>query len=408
MSDRRGSIWAFSALSSALAAGYGVLFTIVADFREAYGLSEADVGWLIGLGFLSAFVAQIFLAPLADRGRARRLIMAGIAANVVGTLMLAFGTDLTILLAGRLISGIGIGATLPAVRRVVILSDPENIGSNLGRLLSADVFGFAAGPAISAVLVGPFGLSAPFLVVTGAVLACLAWTMQYRIDDGYDRAAGGPELGGSHTTQRLAVDLLTDRVVMGAVLLASAAFLMIGAFDALWDVVHFDLGTPPWMSNLGITLFAVPLVLLGPSGGRLAERAGPFQVGAAGIFAGAAFLTIYGLVPSGTWIFSIALIHAITDGLTIASSGVAVAMIVPEHRQAGAQGIIGAGQALTGGITAIVIGWLYGEAGRFPAYFAASVAMVGFVLAALWLGAPYWRKSGGTDPLVNPRAVQEV
>ena len=47
---------------------------------------------------------------------------------------------------------------------------------------------------------------------------------------------------------------------------------MIGAFDALWDVVHEDLNTPDWMANLGITLFAIPLVVLGPFGGSLAGR----------------------------------------------------------------------------------------------------------------------------------------
>ena len=37
---------------------------------------------------------------------------------------------------------------------------------------------------------------------------------------------------------------------------------MIGAFESLWDVVHEDLNTPTLMANLGISLFAIPLVLL--------------------------------------------------------------------------------------------------------------------------------------------------
>ena len=376
----RKTLWAFSALSSSLAAGYGVLFTVVGDFRDAYGISESQIGVLIGIGFLAGFVSQIFVAPFADRGYARRVVILGVGANVVGMLMMAFGTSLSPLIAGRLVSGVGIGASLPAIRRIVIAGDPENLGANMGRLLSADVFGFASGPAISAVLVGPFGLASPFLVVATAVVVCLWYAMRLRIEEVADDSG-----------QRLAVDLLKDRVVAGAVVLGSAAFLMIGAFDALWDVVHVDLDTPDWMANLGITLFAVPLVVFGPTGGRLAERIGPFRIGAAGIVSGAIFMTLYGSVPSGTWIFSISLLHALSDGLTIAASGVAVAMVVPEHRQAGAQGMIGAGQALTAGITAIGIGWLYDDYGRAVAYTASAIGMIVFVAGALWLSAPFWR-----------------
>ena len=55
----------------------------------------------------------------------------------------------------------------------MILAEPEHLGNNLGRLLAADVGGFAAGPAVSALLVGPFGIPAPFLVIAGATLLAL-------------------------------------------------------------------------------------------------------------------------------------------------------------------------------------------------------------------------------------------
>lgn len=370
--------WLFSALSAALAAGYGVLFTIVGDFRDEYGISETSIGVLIGSGFLTAFVAQIFIAPIADRGHARRLIVLGVLANVVGLLLMAFGTSLGPILVGRLVSGVGIGAALPAIRRIVILADPVNLGQNLGRLLSADVFGFALGPAVSAVLVGPFGLAAPFVVVAAATAALVplvfAIDVTETVDDG---------------EQRLALDLLRSRVMAGAVVLGAAVFLMIGGFDALWDVVHEDLDTADWMANLGITLFAVPLVVLGPTGGRLAQHVGPFRVAAVGLTLGAAFMFAYGQLPTGGWIFAVAMVHALSDGLTVASSGVAVAMAVPERRQAGAQGIIGAAQALTAGITAIVIGGIYDGPGRAAAYSAVAIGMVGFVVVGLWLAAPF-------------------
>ncbi len=370
----------FSALSAALASGYGVLFTVVGDYRDEYGISETWLGVLIGAGFISAFVAQIAIAPLADRGHARTLIIIGVLGNVVGLLMMAFGTSLVPLLAGRLVSGIGIGASLPAIRRIVILADPENLGQNLGRLLSADVFGFASGPAISAALVGTFGLASPFLVVSGLTLAIIPFALAVTVVETPDE-----------TGQRLALDLLRNRVVSGAVVLGSAVFLMIGAFDALWDVVHEDLETTDWLANLGITLFAVPLVILGPTSGRLAQRIGPFRIAAAGLVAGAFFIFMYGQLPTGGWIFAFAMMHAVSDGITVAASGVAISLAVAEDRQAGAQGLMGAAQSLMAGIAAPVVAGLYEGPGRAVAYGAAAVGMLVLVVIGMALAWPFIR-----------------
>ncbi len=377
---RLSPTWVFSALSAALAAGYGVLFTIVGDYRDEYGISETSIGIIIGAGFLAAFAAQILIAPLADRGYAHRLIVIGVLGNVAGLLLMGFGEAFTPIMVGRLVSGLGIGAALPAIRRVVILADPENLGQNLGRLLSADVFGFALGPAVSAALVGPMGLAAPFIVVAAATTICVIVSFTVSVTESRDTEG-----------QRLAIDLLRSRVVAGAVVLGAAVYLMIGAFDALWDVVHEDLDTPTWMANLGITLFAIPLVLLGPTGGRLAQRFGPFRFAGTGLLMAAVFMFAYGQVPTGTWIFGITMIHAITDGLTVAASGVAVAMSAPDERQAGAQGVMGAAQALSAGITAIIAGALYEGSGRGTAYAAAAAGMIILVVVGLALAAPFIR-----------------
>ena len=136
----------------------------------------------------------------------------------------------------------------------------------MGRLFAADVFGFAFGPAISAVLVGPFGIPAPFVVVAAITLMLLPIVARVQVDEAVDPP-----------TTRFALDLLRIRPFAGAVVLGAVAFVMIGAFDALWDVVHDELGTSDWIANLGITLFGLPLIFLGPLGGRLAQTFGPFR-----------------------------------------------------------------------------------------------------------------------------------
>ncbi len=364
---------------ASLAAGYGVLFTIVDDYRDEYGISETAIGVVIGIGFVAGFLSQVVIAPLADRGHARRVVLFGVGVNVAGLLLMGFSTTLTPILIGRFISGIGIGAAVPAARRIVILADPNHLGQNLGRLVAADVFGFALGPAVSALLVGPFGIPAPFIVVAVATAVLLPFVARVQVTE----STVAPR-------RRLAIDLLAIRPFAGAVVFGAALFAMIGSFDALWAVVHRDLGTNEWIANLGITLFALPLIVLGPAGGRLSQVHGPFRVAALGLLFAALFMASYGLLPTGTWIFAFAMVHAVTDGITVSSSGVAVGMVVPPERQAGAQGVLGAAQALAAGIMAVVTAALYDNFGRATAYLVCAAAMIVLVAAGVWLARSAW------------------
>jgi len=377
---------AFGGLSAALAAGYGVLFTIAADYRDEYGISENWIGIIIGLGFIAGFLAQITIAPYADRGHAKLLVLAGVFVNVIGLVLMAFGTSLVPILVGRFISGVGIGTATPAIKRIVVLADPANLGQNMGRLLAADVFGFAIGPAVSAVLVGPFGIPAPFLVVAAVTLVLLP--MVARVD--VVEATEPP-------SRRFAVDLLRRREFAGAVLLGAVAFTMIGAFDALWDVVHKDLGTADWIANLGITLFGLPLIFLGPAGGRLAQNWGPFKLGPIGLFFASGLMIVYGFLPAGGLIFAVAMVHAVSDGLTISSAGVAVSMVVSPDRQAGAHGVVGAAQAVSAGVMASVTGAIYASYGQAAAYTVAGIVMATMTAGALWLARPAWNLSAATQ-----------
>ncbi|NND76149.1 MAG: MFS transporter [Ilumatobacter sp.] len=365
---------AFGGLMGSLAAGYGVLFTIVADYREEYGISETAIGVVIGIGFIAGFLAQLTIAPLADRGHAKRLVLIGVMINVAGLVLMAIGTTLAPILIGRFVSGVGIGTASPAVKRIVILADPNNLGQNMGRLLAADVFGFAMGPAISAVLVGPFGIPAPFVVVAAITLVLVPFVARVDVQEAIDPPS-----------RRFAFDLLRIRPFAGAVVLGAVAFVMIGAFDALWDVVHDDLGTSDWIANLGITLFGIPLVFLGPPGGRLAQTWGPFKLSSIGLFFASILMCIYGFLPSGGLIFAVAMVHAISDGLTISASGVAVGMVVPDDRQAGAHGVIGAAQAVSAGVMAAVTGLLYDWSGQTTAYVVAAAVMASMTALGLWL-----------------------
>ena len=378
----RSVVVVFGTLTGLFASGYGVMFTVLDEFRDQYGISEGALGLIVAMGFLSSFVAQVTIAPLADRGHARLMIVLGMVFNVAGLLGMAYGSTVMVLLLARFVMGTGVGLAYPAARRIVILADPEHLGRNLGRMLAADVTGFAVGPAISAVLVGPFGIAAPFLliaVLTVAIYPLIARTRVAETDV------------DAETPPRFAFDLLRIRPYLAALSMGAAVFMMIGTFDALWALVLDDLHASDLIANLGITLFAVPMVLFASIGGRWAQTVGPFRLGTFGLLVGAAAMFAYGHAPTGGIMLAISLVHATNDGFTVSSCGVAVGLVVQGERQASAQGLLGGVQTLVAGISATAIGQIYQHFGRTVAYSSCAAMMVALVVCGAVLSGTSWR-----------------
>ena len=365
--------------TAVLSTSYGVMFTMLDDYRNEYGIAESGLGFVVAVGFFASFFSQVLLAPLADRGRSKQLLVLGFTLTVLGSLGMGFGSTLAMLITSRIVMGVGAGMALPALRRIVIVADPEHLGSNMGRLLSVDVAGFAIGPMISALTVGPLGIEAPFLLISLAVIGVAALLIRVEIPetDQSDRPA-----------ERFAFDLLKILPVSGAVMIGLALYLMIGTFDSLWAVMMDDLDAPTWMANAGVSLFVLPMIILGPLGGRFAQRIGPYKVGATGMLIGAFFMCLYGVLPGPSWMLAVFLLHTINDGLSVTSAGIAVGIAAPAERQAGAQGLLGGLQTLMGGIAASLAGWTYDGYGRATAFSVTAIVMVVLVITGLVLAGP--------------------
>ena len=353
-----------------LAATYGAMFATLAEFRDDYGISEGGIGLIVAIGFLTGFVVQLTLAPLADRGHARKLVIIGVLITIAGTLGMATSKTLALLLISRIAMGVGAGLSSPALRRIFILLDPTAMGSNLGKLLATDVAGFVMGPIIGALTVDRFGVAAPFLLLAGALAICLPLLLSVHVEES---TAVGPR------NERFAVDLLRDRGVLSAVLLGVAVFVMIGTFDSLWVLVMTDMEAGSFIAKSGIVVFALPLILLGSLGGRLTQTLGPFRASTLGLVFGSLCMASYGFLPDPYLMIGVGIVHGINDGLTITGTGVAVGMNVPAHRQGAAQGLLGGMQTLAGGLAALAAGSLYNATSRQFVFATCALVMLALV-----------------------------
>ena len=364
-----------------LAAGYGVMFTMLDDWRAAYGIQETGLSMIIAVGFFTSFVAQLTIAPYADRGHARKLMTVGMAANAIGALLMAFGASLPAFLLGRFIMGVGAGIAIPAIKRIVIVSDPENMGGNLGRGVSIEVGGFAIGPVIAALTVDSINLAAPFILIavliaiTGVIIARLSIT-ETAIED--------------RTDERFAIDLLKNRAVLGSILVGLALFVMIGVYDSLWVIIMDDLKAPHWVGNAGVALFGLPWIFFGALGGRIAQKHGPLRVSAFGLALGSLYMTSYGFMTMPYFMLGVGLTQSMVDSLTVTGIGVAVAQATPPERQAGASGLLGGMQTLTGGVAAMFAGTMYEHFGQKFAFTATGVAMAILVALGCFLVGKKW------------------
>jgi len=386
---RKRTLYLLQAATALGGMGYGVMFTVLDDFRDKYGITEAQLGIIVGVGFITGFLSQILFAPLADKGHAKKLVMTGIAIEIVGTLFMAFGQAFLPLIIGRLLAGFGVGISEPALRRILILSDPERMGQNLGLIVSASVAGFTAGPIVSALTADTLGIAAPFLMVAALLIVVAIGLFNLQFQEANIEDA---------PTQRLAFDMLRIRPLAGAIVIGLALFAMIGTFDAVWSVMMDDMKAPTWVANVGISLFAFPMIFLAPRGGRLTQKFGPFKASMTGLSIGAVCLVLYGTLWSPYPMLAIGVIHGVVDGLTVTGGSAAVALVAPRERLASAQGLFGGLQTLTGGVAAVLAGTAYGIIGRATFVWCAG-AMLMFIAIGAWLAKDSLHITGSDNPI---------
>jgi MFS family permease len=383
VSGSRRTVLSLLVTSAVLSQGYGAMFTLIARFRDDYGIAESRLGIVVGIGFFMSFLAQLLIAPQADKGRAKQLLLGGITANAVGMFIMTLSESFEGLLLGRVIMGLGIGAAYPAIRRAIAVAEPDRVGENTGAMLSADVFGFLMGPVIAYLVVDRFGIDAPFLVGIG--FSVLAFILCIRVQVG-EALEGAPR-------QKMALGLLRERWMQAAVLYGVAFFAMIGTFDALWALRITDLigdkeKAGPWV-QLGIVVFALPLVLFGRIGGKFVERRGPFTLCGIGLGLGVCFVSMYGLISIPAVLIAVGVVQATIDSFSASGIPVAVTQHAPPERLAGAQGLVGAFQTLTGGITSVLAGGLYDGFGPIVAYSGTSALMLICVATGFHRSKPY-------------------
>ncbi|MCL2470187.1 MAG: MFS transporter [Propionibacteriaceae bacterium] len=152
--------------------------------QKDYGTNNSLLGLVMSGALIGMFVGSVLVAPLGDRFGRRNLAMAATATVMVGMAIGPIGKDMAVLLASRIVTGVGIGMLIAIVG--VILAEYTNKRSypiamgfsaasvNIGAALGAGIIGPMITAAPFATLAYPFG-GWRFAFTIGAALALVTF-----------------------------------------------------------------------------------------------------------------------------------------------------------------------------------------------------------------------------------------
>jgi len=344
-----------------------MIFPALSDLQDKYSFSDAGLGFIAASGFLTSFFVQLFLAPLADRGKPKRFVLAALLLASIGSTLFAFGGSLWVFVIARGIAGASLGTSGPAVRAIVANLDKSRSAERLGRLRGVELAGFTGGPLIGALLIEPFGLRGAFLIFGVVALLAFLFVLTRHI----------PALPVSRESRRPSLELLRLRPVRAAAIASLTLFIPVGIYDALWDRYITDRGGNNLMVGLTFLLYTIPFIVLGAAGGRLADRRGAERMTVVGIFMTIPLVFVYGLLESAWLLVAFAVVEGVIGALSIPAAQSLMAKVAPEGRATAAQGLAGSGDLLAATLMSLLAPALYGGFGPVATFGVAAALMCG-------------------------------
>ena len=121
--------------------------------REAFALGERAVSWVFTAFVLANLAGLPVMAALSDRAGRRTVYLADVALFAVGTVVVVLAPSFEVLLAGRVVQGLGASGIFPVASAVVgDTFPPEKRGRAVGLLGAVFGVAFLVGPALGGIV----------------------------------------------------------------------------------------------------------------------------------------------------------------------------------------------------------------------------------------------------------------
>jgi DHA1 family tetracycline resistance protein-like MFS transporter len=305
MNARRALAFIFCTVSLdvlALGVMIPVLPTIVLGFMGGDTAGAAMVFGLFTTAWaLMQFLCSPLLGALSDRYGRRPVILISCLGLGLDYIFMAIAPSLTLLLIGRIISGITAATISTAFAYIADVTTPDERAKSFGIVGMAFGLGFVVGPALGGLL-GGLDPRLPFWVSAAACLvnAAFGWFVlpeslppERRMAFAWKRAnpVGSLNLLRSH---RQLLGLATfDFLASVAHQVLPSIFVLYAAYRYGWSETTVGLT----LALVGVCAALVQGLLVGPAVTHLGAR----RALIGGLLAGSLGMTIYALAPTGPW-----------------------------------------------------------------------------------------------------------
>ena len=362
--------------------GVGAIVPIRTIYARDHGSSMAEIGFMASAFLLGQFIMQLPGGWASDKFGRRPILVSGIGISGLILFLFLLNDNPWYFIGLRFAEGISSGVIGPAANAYVIDSVPaKDRGVAFGWLGSAFSAGFMMGPAIGGFMVDTLGYEAPFIF--GGVTSILVAVFLARKMSGRAKPdeSISPVLSPEETTaeqarvKRQVPSRLFIPALIGALAFTVAAGFGDGLFISIWTVWLDDLNASTSFIGFTFITFSLPLMLLMPTTGKLADRYSltPLIVAPA-VAISFTYLT-YGFV-SNLWFIALwGLLEGSLVAVMVPAVSAYVANLSPENARGRLQGLISTVRTISGFGSSILVALLYDIDMAYPFFMLAGVQL---------------------------------
>ncbi len=246
--------------------GIGIVSPLLPLYVRDMGATGIGVGIIVASYFISNSVFVPIAGRLSDRKGRKYFLVTGLLAYSIISLGYIFSTEVTHLALVRLAHGVAGAATIPiAMAYLGDLSPKGEEGKWMGWAQAAFFSGFGFGPFMGGVLTEHFGMTVPFLSMSGLNLLAGLIALIF-LPESTHRLT-------SRDSQRLSFkEMSTSGIIKGLFSFRLVQALGRGGIAAFLPIFASIIGLSISLIGILIAINILTVTLLTPLGGIIADR----------------------------------------------------------------------------------------------------------------------------------------